>query len=162
GGGGIEKCHRDRYSLTGAGDPKHRFSVFSFNTEDLVMFSLRRIGFAAMVALGLTACGAEGGTGSDEGAETEVKPPPQVVILAFDGSLNLDFWKESRAFAQSANVKWTYFISGVYFLADTKKSLYQGPHHSVGGSDIGFGGPATDIPLRVEQLQLASQEGHEI
>ncbi len=52
--------------------------------------------------------------------------PPQFVVLAFDGSLNLDFWKESRQFAREAGVKFTYFISGTYFLNDSKKSLYAG------------------------------------
>lgn len=88
--------------------------------------------------------------------------PPQFVILAFDGSLNLDFWKESRQFAREAGVKFTYFISGTYFLNDSKKSLYAGPHHSAGKSDIGFGGPSENVKTRLEHLRLAKSEGHEM
>ena len=88
--------------------------------------------------------------------------PPQFVLLAFDGSLNLDFWQESRAFAKSSGAKYTYFMSGTYFLPDAKKATYHGPHHDAGHSDIGFGGPAANIGLRLEQVRLAKAEGHEM
>lgn len=101
-------------------------------------------------------------TDSNGAAETTQDRPPQFVLLAFDGSLNLDFWNESRAFAKDAGVKFTYFASGVYFVPDTMKSVYNAPEHGVGHSDIGWGGPAANIPLRYKQMQTAHDEGHEI
>jgi hypothetical protein len=96
-------------------------------------------------------------------ADTAQDRPPQFVLLAFDGSLNLDFWHESRAFAKDAGVKFTYFMSGVYFIPDAQKSAYAPPGgHSVGHSDIGFGGPAENIQLRFKELEGARAEGHEL
>jgi hypothetical protein len=93
--------------------------------------------------------------------------PPQYVLLAFDGSKSLPFWNESREFAKQATragkpVKFTYFISGVYFRTDATKGDYKGPGRSAGRSDIGFGGTAEDLAERVNQLNLAVGEGHEM
>jgi hypothetical protein len=93
--------------------------------------------------------------------------PPQFVALAFDGSLSLDMWNETRQFtkelaARNIQTKFTYFISGVYFLGPQTQGMYVGPHHSAGHSDIGFGKDAADVSLRTDQVNLANQEGHEI
>lgn len=63
----------------------------------------------------------------------KVERPPQFVMLAFDGSMNLAFWKESRGFALKMRdagkpVDWTYFISGVYWLHEKNYALYMPPH----------------------------------
>ncbi|MFO0671307.1 MAG: hypothetical protein U0235_17035 [Polyangiaceae bacterium] len=120
---------------------------------------------AALLAL-LAAPGCSSAPSTEEPTQSEgalaSDRPPQFVLLAFDGSLNLDFWRESRQFAKTAGVKFTYFISGTYFLADAKKTSYQGPHHAAGKSDIGFGGDAAAIKARLEQLRLARSEGHEM
>jgi len=97
----------------------------------------------------------------------QVTRPPQFVLLAFDGSLNLAFWKESRDFAkelknQGKLAPFTYFISGVYFLAKENREIYDAPHHGKGKSAIGFGGETKAIPLRVDQMNRAVAEGHEI
>jgi hypothetical protein len=85
------------------------------------------------------------------------------VLLAFDGSLNNDFWDESRAFAKSANVKFTYFISGTYFIPNAQKRLYVGPHgHGPGSSEIGWGGDSSAIALRYKNVQAAKDDGHEM
>lgn len=118
------------------------------------------LGLAALVAAGCSASSSSQ-TGATEGALNSDRPP-QFVLLAFDGSLNLDFWKESRQFADTAKVKFTYFISGTYFLNNGKKTQYQGPRHSAGKSDIGFGGDNAAIQARLEQLRLAASEGHEM
>jgi hypothetical protein len=125
-----------------------------------------RKGIVATVLLaGLFAAGCSGASSSEtdetEGALASDRPP-QFVLLAFDGSLNLDFWKESRQFAEENGVKFTYFISGPYFLNDAKKTLYQGPHHAAGKSDIGWGGAVANIEARLEQVRLAKSEGHEM
>src|SRR3954466_12749456 len=103
-------------------------------------------------------------TAQGAGAVSDLpEAPPQFVLFAFDGSLNLDFWKESRKWAAEDNVKLAYFMSGVYFLADTQKSLYTAPH-GIGRSKsaIGWGGPESNIPLRYEQVQAALAEHHEM
>jgi hypothetical protein len=126
----------------------------------------------AAVALSLAATTVVGcsGAASDEGrdnpdqgaAAQSSERPPQFVLLAFDGSLNLDFWAESRAFAQQSGAKYTYFMSGTYFIPDAKKGIYNGPQHGVGKSDIGFGGPSANIELRLQQVKKAHDEGHEM
>ncbi|VXD13638.1 conserved exported hypothetical protein [Planktothrix serta PCC 8927] len=94
--------------------------------------------------------------------------PPQFVLLAFDGSYSLDAWKKSRNFTQSLAKKnilahFTYFISGVYFVNNEKRNLYKPPGgKGQGRSAIGWGGTPQEINPRLEQLNKAYQEGHEI
>lgn len=95
-------------------------------------------------------------------AFAKVNRPQQFVLLAFDGSKSVPFWKESRQFANDADVKFTYFASGVYFLPTANKNNYVEPQNGAGKSAIGFGGEKTDIPPRLEQMKLAMQEGHEM
>lgn len=94
--------------------------------------------------------------------KAKVERPPQFVLLAFDGSRNLKFWRESRAFARKKGVRFTYFISGVYFLARKDRKVYREPRRGRGRSAIGFGGKPADIAERVEEVALAISEGHEI
>lgn len=95
-------------------------------------------------------------------------PPPQFVLLAFDGSQSLDAWEKSRQFSQcmkekEVDVRFTYFISGVYFVTNSDRSLYKPPgNRKAGSSAIGWASEAEDIALRLEQLNLAYGEGHEI
>lgn len=117
------------------------------------------LAIAASSAVGCAAPSEEDGSSS---AAAVSERPPQFVLLAFDGSLNLDFWEESRAFAKNSGVKFTYFMSGPYFLPDAKKTQYHAPHHNAGASDIGFGGATANIPLRVQQVIDARGEGHEM
>lgn len=105
----------------------------------------------------------------DKGLITPVADrPPQFVLLAFDGSYSLDAWKKSRNFTQSMAKKnipvhFTYFISGVYFVNNEKRNLYKPPGgKGQGRSAIGWGGTKQEINLRLEQLNQAYQEGHEI
>jgi hypothetical protein len=93
----------------------------------------------------------------------KVPTPPQFVLLAFDGSKNVDFWKASRSFASTAGVRFTYFMSGVYFLLDADKNKYVEPKHGAGKSNIGFGGTSLSVMKdRLEQVRLAMAEGHEM
>lgn len=94
---------------------------------------------------------------------TPVERPPQLVLLAFDGSLNLDMWKETLDFAHATNLKFTYFISGVYFLLNSHRTEYDEPTHGIGKSAIGFGGDSPEkIVRRVGYVNQAYDEGHEI
>lgn len=119
----------------------------------------------ALAASSVTGCSAgaveEDGVAGGAQAAT-VARPPQFVILAFDGSYNLPFWKESRQFATDNSLKFTYFISGVYFIPNASKSGYDAPRNGAGKSAIGFGGTTDEIAERFEQLRLAASEGNEI
>lgn len=128
---------------------------------------------SVLSTLAVAGCSSDTDTAASGGAaETVSDRPRQKVLLAFDGSLNLDFWQESRAFAaatptstdvaQGKHLTFTYFISGPYFMADANKKQYTAPHHSAGQSDIGFGGTADSIPLRYKQVETARSEGHEM
>jgi hypothetical protein len=94
--------------------------------------------------------------------------PPQFVLFAFDGSYSLDAWQKSRNFAKTMNqagkpIKFTYFISGVYFVSRSDRKLYDAPAgKGLGRSAIGWGGKPEEILPRLEQMNLAYQEGHEI
>lgn len=95
-------------------------------------------------------------------AQERVKRPPQFVLLSFDGSKDNKFWRESRAFAKKHNVRFTYFISGVYFLTRAERKVYREPKRGPGRSAIGYVGTKEDIADRLNQLWLAFSEGHEI
>lgn len=133
----------------------------SLATLRLASASAALFAFIAAAAGCSSASSSSEETSKSEGALASDRPP-QFVLLAFDGSLNLDFWRESRQFAKDSGVKFTYFISGTYFLPDAKKTAYQGPHHAAGKSDIGFGGDAAAIKARLEQVRIAASEGHEM
>lgn len=130
-----------------------------------------------------------------------VERPPQFVLLAFDGSYENAFWKESREFSKELkdrgiDARFTYFVSGVYWLHEKNYALYIPPHKEVEFtserekqdevqrrireasdesipsakrkrirgqySDIGFGDAPADIEERINQVNLAFEEGHEI
>jgi hypothetical protein len=94
--------------------------------------------------------------------------PPQFVVFAFDGSLMLNRWADTRDFASqmerstAPDFHFTYFLSATYFLENSRKTEYHGPHHAPGASDIGFGGTTDAIKARIEQVHLAEHEGHEM
>lgn len=132
---------------------------------------------------------------------SSIERPPQFVLLAFDGSYENKFWEESRQFAKDLkqngiDLKFTYFISGVYWLSEKNYALYMPPHKEVQFSnaaekraevdrrlreasdesipasvrkrmrgqysDIGFGTAEDDIAERVDHVNMAYEEGHEI
>jgi len=93
----------------------------------------------------------------------QVERPPQFVLMAFDGSLNLNMWEETLDFAQEIDVKFTYFISGVYFFTKAEKnSYYKAPGYKDGASAIGYSDSAESIKPRLEYLLRAQTEGSEI
>src|SRR6266480_8139431 len=66
------------------------------------------------------------------------KRPPQFVVVSFDGSGGVRLWPYWRAVARRAGARFTFFVSGVYLVPDTKRLRYRPPRHSPGSSDIGF------------------------
>lgn len=93
--------------------------------------------------------------------------PPQFILLAYDGSYSLTAWEAIRGLAkkqqeEGKDTHFTFFASGVYFLQSSSKNLYHGPNHNPGRSDIGFGGSSTEIGSRIDEMNQAYSEGHEI
>ncbi len=106
------------------------------------------------------------GVGSAQAAPA-VERPPQFVAIAFDNCTELERWQEWTDFAAELNrsgerVRFTFFVSGINFLSNAKKHLYQGPKQSRGASRINFGGSADDVRKRVGFMNALHRDGHEI
>ena len=91
----------------------------------------------------------------------------QFVLLAFDGSYSLDMWKRTLGFAekmklQKKPVRFTYFISGVYFVPESLKNIYHLDGYRAGRSNIGWGDDIDDIVKRFAFVNDAYKFGHEI
>ncbi len=100
-------------------------------------------------------------------AQGQVPRPPQYVALAFDGSSSIEMWETTRRFGKEAKVagvpvKFTYFISGVYYVGKANKRRYIEPTRGPGVSAIGWGSDDQDLLARYDQTNLAFKEGHEI
>ncbi|MFF8643441.1 hypothetical protein [Streptomyces sp. NPDC015345] len=89
--------------------------------------------------------------------------PPQFVVFSWDGAGEdgQRLFSHFRKVAKRNNATMTYFLSGVYMLPESKRSLYKPPQHLVGSSDIGFN-DRKGIRNTVEQLRAAWLEGNEI
>lgn len=110
----------------------------------------------------------------------KVERPPQFVMFAFDGSYNNDVWQYARDFSKhekqmGVDSRFTFFINPVYFLNSENKSVYHPPGYRLEtrsggevvkvrnmGSAIGWGDSVEDIDKRLEQMNEAYLEGHEI
>ncbi|MEK7477870.1 MAG: hypothetical protein AAB645_00680 [Patescibacteria group bacterium] len=93
--------------------------------------------------------------------------PSQFVVLSFDGSKDLKMWQATQQFAEemataSTTVKFTYFVSGVYFLEKDHRLIYQAPREPRGSSLIGFASSSEDVVKRVAAINQAIVSGHEI
>lgn len=114
----------------------------------------------------------ENNFGFVEGASTQsITAPksykPQIVLFSFDGSKSLEKWQDSLDFAQkleqeNIHLKFTYFISGVYFLKPEYKDVYKPFGYESGFSFIGYGDNDSDIAQRIKFLNLAKARDHEI
>lgn len=134
------------------------------------------VGFiGSLIALGATSF-AQNAAAADAAASTpasvkvaspQVDRPPQFVMMAFDGSLAQSMWQATRAFsrdmtAQNKPLKFTYFISGVYYVEHSLKDYYVEPERGRGKSAIGWGKDGADLLSRYNETNLAFQEGNEI
>jgi peptidoglycan/xylan/chitin deacetylase (PgdA/CDA1 family) len=93
--------------------------------------------------------------------------PPQFVLMAFDNCTELERWQELSAFAAQMNkagsrLHFTFFVSGVNFIATAKRNLYEAPGQRRGASRIDFGGSVDDVRRRVEYINNLYARGHEI
>ena len=89
--------------------------------------------------------------------------PPQFVVFSWDGAGELDdhLFSRFRELAKDHNATMTFFLSGIYTLPESKKSMYHPPQHQVGASDIGYLSDA-HIRATIEQISAAWLDGHEI
>jgi hypothetical protein len=93
-------------------------------------------------------------------AYAAVDRPQQFVMMAFDNCTELERWVEWTNFIkQNPQVRFTFFVSGVNFLADDKAKLYQGPKHNPGQSNIDFGGSPEDVEKRVGYINALYNKG---
>jgi peptidoglycan/xylan/chitin deacetylase (PgdA/CDA1 family) len=107
---------------------------------------------------------------SESGAVAQpanLKAPPQFVLFAFDNCDSPSFWEESLEFAErfetvGVEMKFTYFVSGAYFLTKEKSYHYAGPRHTPGASDIGFAPDKKFVSARIAQINRSIEEAHEI
>ncbi|MFM9939124.1 MAG: hypothetical protein ACKVP7_06475 [Hyphomicrobiaceae bacterium] len=99
--------------------------------------------------------------------ENDIRPP-QFVVLAFDGSQSHEMWRQTIDLAKTLSdagkpARFTYFISGVYFLAEKHRRIYDAPGRGPGRSAIGWGSSKDDdIPQRIARVNEAHAAGHEI
>lgn len=117
-----------------------------------------RISIALYVAYAF--CGAEA-------RAAEVARPPQFVAIAFDNCTELDRWREWRDFSAELDatgkpVRFTFFVSGINFLANASRSIYLPPREPRGSSRINFGGTADEVRMRVALINELHAQGHEI
>jgi peptidoglycan/xylan/chitin deacetylase (PgdA/CDA1 family) len=93
--------------------------------------------------------------------------PPQFVMLAFDNCTELERWQDLSDFAAEMNrdgdrLHFTFFVSGINFIEDASRTVYQGPGQRRGYSRINFGGSAEDVRKRIDFVNALHAHGHEI
>ncbi|MBL8584996.1 MAG: polysaccharide deacetylase [Rhizobiaceae bacterium] len=87
---------------------------------------------------------------------------PQYVIISFDGAHDLAQWQRSRTLAARTGADFTYFLSCVFLLSPETRHHYSAPGKSAGSSNVGFARSREEVAARLNQIRLASSEGHEI
>ncbi|WP_327682104.1 hypothetical protein [Kitasatospora sp. NBC_00458] len=89
--------------------------------------------------------------------------PPQFVVFSWDGALEGDdrLFSRFRKLGVENNAQMTFFLSGLYLLPKSKRTLYRPPKHDAGVASIDF---ATNAHIKdtLEQLRLAWLDGNEI
>ncbi|WP_030295835.1 hypothetical protein [Streptomyces sp. NRRL F-5681] len=99
-------------------------------------------------------------------APTPLEPgqtPPQFVIFSWDGAgeVGNGLFPRFLELAKEHDAAMTFFLSGLYLLPESKKSLYRPPNNPRGASDIGF---LTDAHIKdtLKYVRQAWLDGHEI
>ncbi|WP_326660856.1 hypothetical protein [Streptomyces sp. NBC_00385] len=89
--------------------------------------------------------------------------PPQFVIFSWDGAgeVGNGLFPRFLELAREHDAKMTFFLSGLYLLPESKKSLYRPPNNPIGASDIGY---LTDDHIKetLKGVRQAWLDGHEI
>ncbi|MFD8010363.1 hypothetical protein [Streptomyces sp. NPDC058955] len=89
--------------------------------------------------------------------------PPQFVVFSWDGAgeVGNGLFPRFLELARNHDAAMTFFLSGIYLLPESKKSLYRPPNNPVGASDIGY---LTDAHIKdtLKYVREAWLDGHEI
>jgi peptidoglycan/xylan/chitin deacetylase (PgdA/CDA1 family) len=89
--------------------------------------------------------------------------PPQFVIFSWDGAgeVGNGLYPRFLELAKQHDAKMTFFLSGLYLLPESKKSLYRPPNNPTGASAIGY---LTDehVRMTLTHTRQAWLDGHEI
>lgn len=89
--------------------------------------------------------------------------PPQFVIFSWDGAgeVGNGLFPRFLELAKNHDAAMTFFLSGIYLLPESKKTLYRPPNNAIGASDVGY---LTDghIKETLKYVRQAWLEGHEI
>ncbi|WP_097983248.1 hypothetical protein [Streptomyces sp. f150] len=89
--------------------------------------------------------------------------PPQFVIFSWDGAgeVGNGLFPRFLELAKEHDAAMTFFLSGIYLLPESKKSLYRPPNNPRGASDIGY---LTDDHIKdtLKYVRQAWLDGHEI
>ncbi|MFF3126550.1 hypothetical protein ACFVRD_30525 [Streptomyces sp. NPDC057908] len=89
--------------------------------------------------------------------------PPQFVIFSWDGAgeVGNGLFPRFLELAKDHEASMTFFLSGLYLLPESKKSMYRPPNNPIGASDIGY---LTDdhIKQTLKYVRQAWLDGHEI
>lgn len=87
---------------------------------------------------------------------------PQYVLISFDGAHDVAQWERSRALSARTGARFTYFLSCVYLLSTETKRQYKAPGQKAGRSNVGFALSKQEVAQRLEEINAAVSEGHEI
>ncbi|WP_228990685.1 hypothetical protein [Streptomyces sp. DH8] len=91
------------------------------------------------------------------------RKPPQFVIFSWDGAgeVGNGLFPRFLELAREHDAAMTFFLSGIYLLPESKKSLYRPPNNPRGASDIGY---LTDDHIKdtLKYVRQAWLDGHEI
>ncbi|MFC8503801.1 hypothetical protein ACFUC1_15700 [Pedococcus sp. NPDC057267] len=89
--------------------------------------------------------------------------PPQFVVVSFDGAgeTAAGLFSRFRSLAHELDASMTFFLSGLYFLPQSRRMLYHPPQHPVGSSAIGFLSDRS-VHSTIDQVRRAWLDGHEI
>ncbi|MEU7726830.1 hypothetical protein AB0B78_16535 [Streptomyces sp. NPDC040724] len=89
--------------------------------------------------------------------------PPQFVVFSWDGALEGDdhLFSHFREVARENKAHMTFFLTGIYLLPESKKSLYHPPQHNQGAAAISYP-TVPHIKSTLGQLRGAWNEGNEI
>ncbi|MDT9681604.1 hypothetical protein RND61_05865 [Streptomyces sp. TRM76323] len=91
------------------------------------------------------------------------RTPPQFVVFSWDGAgeVGNGLFPRFLDLARDHGAAMTFFLSGIYLLPESKKTLYRPPNNRPGASDIGY---LTDAHIKdtLKHLRRAWLDGHEI
>lgn len=89
--------------------------------------------------------------------------PPQFVIFSWDGAgeVGNGLFPRFLELAREHDAAMTFFLSGLYLLPESKKTLYRPPGNPIGASDIGYLSDG-HIKETLKNVRRAWLDGHEI